>query len=94
MMLSIMVQTTVTAIGPLFGTLALTTMTPNTMLASPRGPNQPIKSFPSVVIFKPASEKKTGSIREQNQRQGQLRQSPDGFAICLERNQIQTYRAD
>ena len=34
-MLSIMVQTTVMAIGPLFGRLAFTTMTANTMLASP-----------------------------------------------------------
>jgi hypothetical protein len=33
-------------------------------------------------------------MRKQNQRQGQLRQDFDGFPVCLERNQIQTDRAD
>jgi len=44
-MLSIMVQTTVMAIGPLFATCAFTTMTAKTMLASPWGPSQPIKKL-------------------------------------------------
>ena len=61
--LSIMVHTTVMAMGPLFGRLAFTTITAKTMLAKPRGPNQPTKSLPSVFIPEPVSTRNTGNMR-------------------------------
>ena len=47
--LKMIVQTAVMAMGPLWGSLALTTITANTMLANPRGPNQPTNSLPSSL---------------------------------------------
>ena len=62
MMLMRIVQTTVIdrVVPP--GRCALITITANTMLASPRGPNQPMKRFWSVRSCRPPSTMKTGSI--------------------------------
>ena len=51
------------AINLLPGRFASITMIAKTMLASPRGPNQPRNSLDEVLSPVPVSERKIGSIR-------------------------------
>ena len=57
------VNTTTIAMNFAFGTPLFRTIIAKTMLANPRGPNQPRKSFDAAFWPVPASDRKIGSIR-------------------------------
>ena len=62
-MLRATVQATTAANVSLPGSFSSMTITMKTMLANPRGPNQPMNSFESTRIFTPIRHRNTGIIR-------------------------------